>query len=252
MTQAVALTVADARREDPRCVAIVPAYNEEASIAEVVTEVRDYDPSFEVVVVDDGSTDATASCAVEAGARVLRLPLNLGIGGAVQAGYIYALEQDFDVAVQVDGDGQHDANELGRLLEPVLAGRADMAIGTRFSGLRAYRAPLFRRVGIGMFAALVSLRVRQRMTDTTSGFRAVNRRGIKLFAADYPHDYPEVEAVVTAARGNLRLCEVPVLMRPRSSGQSSITPFRSFYYVVKVLLALFVGLFPRQPLVAEE
>ncbi len=252
MTQAVALTVADARREDPRCVAIVPAYNEEASIAEVVSELRAFDPELEVVVVDDGCTDSTAACAAEAGARVLRLPLNLGIGGAVQAGYMYALERGFDIAVQVDGDGQHDAGELGRLLEPVLAGRADMAIGTRFSGLRAYRAPLARRIGIGMFAALVSLRVRQRMTDTTSGFRAVNRRGIRLFAADYPHDYPEVEAVVTAARGNLRVCEVPVLMRPRLTGQSSITTFRSFYYVVKVLLALFVGLFPRKPLVADQ
>lgn len=252
MTQAVALTAADARRKTPRCVAIVPAYNEETSIAEVVFEVRDFDPSFEVLVVDDGSSDATATCAEEAGARVLRLPLNLGIGGAVQAGYMYALERGFDIAVQVDGDGQHDARELGRLLEPVLAGRADMTIGTRFSGSRAYRAPLVRRVGIGMFAALVSLRVRQRMTDTTSGFRAVNRRGIRLFAADYPHDYPEVEAVVTAARGNLRVCEVPVLMRARTGGRSSITAFRSFYYVVKVLLALFVGLFPRQPLVTDE
>ena len=252
MTQAVALTVADARREDPRCVAIVPAYNEEASIAEVVSELRAFDPELEVVVIDDGSTDSTAACAAEAGARVLRLPLNLGIGGAVQAGYMYALDRGFDIAVQVDGDGQHDAGELGRLLEPVLAGRADMAIGTRFSGLRAYRAPLARRIGIGMFAALVSLRVRQRMTDTTSGFRAVNRRGIRLFAADYPHDYPEVEAVVTAARGNLRVCEVPVLMRPRLAGQSSITTIRSFYYVVKVLLALFVGLFPRKPLVADQ
>ena len=251
MTQAVALTAADARREAPRCLAIVPAYNEEASIAEVVFEVRDFDPDLEVLVVDDGSTDLTAACAEEAGARVLRLPLNLGIGGAVQAGYMYALEGGFDVAVQVDGDGQHDAGELGRLLEPVLAGRADMAIGTRFAGPRAYRAPFARRVGIGMFAALVSLRVRQRMTDTTSGFRAVNRRAIRLFAADYPHDYPEVEAVVTAARGRLRVCEVPVLMRPRSTGRSSITAFRSFYYVVKVLLALFVGLFPRQPLVEE-
>ena len=252
MTQAVALTAADARRENPRCLAIVPAFNEEETIGEVVAEVLDYDASFEVLVVDDGSADATAACAREAGARVLRLPLNLGIGGAVQAGYMYALERGFDVAVQVDGDGQHDARELGRLLEPVLAGRADLAIGTRFSGPRAYRAPLARRVGIGMFAAIVSLRVRQRMTDTTSGFRAVNRRGIRLFAADYPHDYPEVEAVVTAARGNLRVCEVPVLMRPRVSGQSSITAFGSFYYVVKVLLALFVGLFPRQPLITDE
>jgi glycosyltransferase involved in cell wall biosynthesis len=252
VTNAVALTVSDAQRETPRCLAIVPAYNEETTIGEVVMEILDCDPSFEVLVVDDGSTDETAACAEEAGARVLRLSVNLGIGGAVQAGYMYALERGFDVAVQVDGDGQHDARELGRLLEPVRGGRADLAIGTRFSGPRAYRAPLARRIGIEMFAALVSLRVRQRMTDTTSGFRAVNRRGIRLFAVDYPHDYPEVEAVVTAARGNLRVCEVPVLMRQRVAGRSSITAFRSFYYVVKVLLALFVGLFPRQPLVTEE
>ena len=252
MTHAVALTAADARRETPRCLAIVPAYNEEATIGEVVFELRDYAPSFEVLVVDDGSSDETAGCAEEAGATVLRLPLNLGIGGAVQAGYIYALERGFDIAVQVDGDGQHDARELGRLLEPLLAGRADLAIGTRFAGARAYRPPFARKLGIGLFAGLVSLRVRQRMTDTTSGFRAVNHRGIRLFAVDYPHDYPEVEAVVTAARGNLRVCEVPVLMRPRIAGQSSITTFRSFYYVVKVLLALFVGLFPRSPLVLDD
>jgi glycosyltransferase involved in cell wall biosynthesis len=252
VANAVALTAADANLEAPRCLAIVPAFNEAESIAEVVTEIRDHDENIEVLVVDDGSTDATAAVASSAGARVLRLPVNLGIGGAVQAGYLYAFERGFDLAVQVDGDGQHDAGELGRLLEPITSGRADLAIGTRFAGPRLYRAPFARRIGIGLFATLVSLRVRQRMTDTTSGFRAVNRRGIRLFAADYPHDYPEVEAVVTAARGDLRVCEVPVAMRQRAAGRSSITTVRSFYYVVKVLLALFVGLFPREPLTIED
>jgi glycosyltransferase involved in cell wall biosynthesis len=248
----VALTAADANVEAPRCLAIVPAFNEAATIAEVVSELRDFDPELEVLVVDDGSTDATSAIAEAAGAGVLRLPVNLGIGGAVQAGYLYAFERGFDLAVQVDGDGQHDPGELGRVLQPILSKRADLAIGSRFVGEATYRAPLARRVGIGLFAALVSLRVRQRMTDTTSGFRAVNRRGIRLFAADYPHDYPEVESVVTAARGDLRVCEIPVAMRQRAAGRSSITIFRSFYYVVKVLLALFVGLFPRDALVIEE
>jgi glycosyltransferase involved in cell wall biosynthesis len=252
VTSVVALTAAEAHLEVPRCLAIVPAFNEAASIAEVVSEIRDFDREIEVLVVDDGSADATAALAEAAGARVLRLPINLGIGGAVQAGYLYAFEHGFDLAVQIDGDGQHDARELERLLEPILARRADMAIGTRFAGERTYRAPLARRIGIGLFATLVSLRVRQRMTDTTSGFRAVNRRGIRLFAADYPHDYPEVESVVTAARGDLRVCEVPVAMRQRAGGRSSITTFRSFYYVVKVLLALFVGLFPRNSLVIDD
>jgi glycosyltransferase involved in cell wall biosynthesis len=252
VTNVVALTAADANLEAPRCLAIVPAFNEAATIAEVVSEIRDFDPELEVLVVDDGSTDATSAIAEAAGAHVLRLAINLGIGGAVQAGYLYAFERGFDLAVQVDGDGQHDAGELSRVLEPILSKRADLAIGSRFTGEATYRAPLARQVGIGLFAALVSLRVRQRMTDTTSGFRAVNRRGIRLFAADYPHDYPEVESVVTAARGDLRVCEVPVTMRQRAAGRSSITTFRSFYYVVKVLLALFVGLFPRDALVIEE
>ena len=235
----------DARLAGLRRVAIVPALNEAQTVASVVSEIRSVDPDFDVVVVDDGSRDETAERALEAGANVLRLPLNLGIGGAMQAGYVYALEEGFDVAVQVDADGQHDPREIGRLLAPILDGQADMVIGTRFAGSRTYRASIGRSLGIRLFAALVSLRVRQRMTDTTSGFRAVNRRGIKVFAGDYPHDYPEVETVVTAARGGLRICEVAVAMRLRSAGRSSITSIGSVYYVVKVLLALFIGLLPQ-------
>jgi glycosyltransferase involved in cell wall biosynthesis len=244
---------ADRRLTELKRVAIVPARNEADCIAGVVKEIRGFDPGFEVVVVDDGSTDRTAAIAAAAGARVVRLPFNLGIGGAVQTGFRYALEHGFQLAVRLDGDGQHDAAELPRLLEPVLAGEADIAIGTRFaSGARAYRVPLARRLGIKLFARVVSLLVRQRVTDTTSGFQAVNRRGIVLFAADYPHEYPEVEAVVMVSRHRLRLTEVPVRMRERAGGSSSITALRSVYYMLRVSLALFVGLFRRNVTPLEE
>jgi glycosyltransferase involved in cell wall biosynthesis len=230
-----------------RKAAIVPAYNEAGSVGAVVSEIREADPDLTVVVVDDGSTDATAELAAAAGATVLRLPYNLGIGAAVQTGLQYACEHDFDVAVQIDGDGQHDATELEQLLAPIVAGTADIAVGTRFAGQRLYRPSMARRIGIALFARLVSLIVRQRVTDTTSGFRALNRRGIDLFASDYPHDYPEVEATVLVFRHRLRMVEVPVAMRQRETGRSSITVFRSLYYMGKVSLALFVGLLRPRP-----
>jgi glycosyltransferase involved in cell wall biosynthesis len=230
-----------------RKAAVVPAYNEAGSIGAVVAEIRAADPELEVVVVDDGSTDATAELAGSAGATVLRLPYNLGIGAAVQTGLQYASVNDFDLAVQIDGDGQHDARELEQLLAPVVSGEADIAVGTRFAGARFYRPSVARRLGIALFAGLVSLIVRQRVTDTTSGFRAMNRRGIRLFASDYPHDYPEVEATVLVFRHRLRMVEVPVAMRQRETGRSSITVFRSLYYMGKVSLALFVGLLRPRP-----
>ena len=213
----------------------------------MIAEIQDADPSLEIVVVDDGSADGTAEAALGAGARVVRLPYNLGIGAAVQTGFQYARDRGFDVAVQIDGDGQHDPRELPRLLGPVLAGDADLVVGTRFGGPSLYRGSLARRVGIGIFARAVSAIVGRRITDTTSGFRAAGRRAIELFAAEYPHDYPEVEATVLVFRHRLRLLEVPVAMRHRASGRSSITPLRSVYYMTKVSLALFVGLFRRRP-----
>jgi hypothetical protein len=235
-----------------RRLAIVPALNEAENVGRVVDELRAFDPGLEVVVIDDASGDGTARIAEEHGAQVVRLPFNLGIGGAVQTGYRYAYEHGFDVAVQVDGDGQHDPAQLPLILGPLLDGEADLVVGSRFAGDGEYRSTATRRIGIRIFARVVSAVVRQRVTDTTSGFRAVNRKGIQLFAADYPHDYPEVEATVMCVKHRLRLVEVPVTMRERAGGRSSITAASSIYYMTKVLLAIFVGLFRRDPAPTEE
>jgi glycosyltransferase involved in cell wall biosynthesis len=235
-----------------RRIAIVPALNEEVTVGRVIDEIRAFDSGFDIVVVDDGSTDRTAGVAVDRGAHVLRLPFNLGIGGAMQTGFRFAFEQGYDIAVQIDGDGQHDPSQLSKILAPVLAGEADLCVGSRFTGEGAYRSSFLRRIGIKIFAQVVSAVVGQKVTDTTSGFRAVNSKGIALFASDYPHDYPEVEATVMCVKHKLRLKEVPVEMRERGGGTSSITALRSIYYMTKVLLAIFVGLFRRYAVPLEE
>ena len=225
-----------------RVVAVVPAYNEADAIGRVVDEIRAFDAAIDVVVVDDASTDDTAAVAESRGATVLRLPYNVGIGGAVQTGLLYALEGGYDTAVRLDGDAQHDAAELGKLLAPLERGEADLVIGSRFVDPgSSYRPPLARRIGIRVFARLVSLLGGQRVTDTTSGFLALDRVGIELFAREYPHDYPEVEATLVALRSGLRLSQVQVEMRERETGASSITFVRSMYYIVKVMLALLVA-----------
>jgi glycosyltransferase involved in cell wall biosynthesis len=227
--------------------AIVPALNEELALPAVIAEIRAADPGMDVLVVDDGSHDATAEVAYAAGARVARLPFNLGIGGAVQTGYRLACDEGYDVAVQIDGDGQHRPDQLLRLLEAIRAGGANYVIGSRFAHGSEYRPSRSRRSGMVILSRLVSLVVGRRLTDTTSGFRAADRRTIELFAAHYPHDYPEVEALVLAARSGLRIAEVPVTMRRRSSGRSSITPLRAVYYMVKVMLAVGVQCMGRRP-----
>lgn len=235
-----------------RRVAIVPAYNEAQNIGVVVRELHEFDPDLDVVVVSDGSVDGTAAKAAEAGARVVSLPFNLGIGGAVQTGFRYAYEEGYELAVRCDGDGQHIPSELDKVIAPVLRGEADIAVGSRFAGADGYRSSGARRIGIRLLALIVSTIARQKVTDTTSGFQALNRRALELFAADYPHDYPEVEGMVMTIKHKLRLTEVPVLMRERRHGRSSITALRSIYYMAKVLTALFVGLFRRDVVPLED
>jgi glycosyltransferase involved in cell wall biosynthesis len=203
-------------------------------------------------VVDDGSTDRTARVALATKARVIRLPFNLGIGGAMQTGYRYAAEHGYDVAVQVDADGQHDPRTL-RLLSQVLDERPDvgMVVGSRFAdgSQEGFRSSAARRVGIRLFSALLSHIVGDEVTDPTSGLRMVRRAGIELFARDYPHDYPEVEAIVMLHAHRLTALEVPVVMRDRQGGESSINATQSVYYMVKVTLAVLIGLARRRPVV---
>lgn len=230
--------------------AIVPAYNESATIATVVEALRQHAPEFDTLVIDDGSTDGTDLLAFRAGATVLKLPFNVGIGGAVQTGFVYALEHGYDFVAQVDGDGQHDSVELERLTAAMEQEAVDVVCGSRFlTQDHRYPAPISRRTGIHIFSFLLSRIVGMRVSDPTSGFRLYNRQAIELFARSYPHDYPEVEAVLILHHHRLRLREIPVRMYTRGGGSSSISTGKSAYYMIKVLLALFVGLGRRRAVV---
>jgi glycosyltransferase involved in cell wall biosynthesis len=222
---------------------IIPAFNEEKSIYPVIRAILQLHPDFSVLVVDDGSSDRTAQAAKSAGAHVITLPQNLGIGGAVQTGYRYAAAKGFDVAVQVDADGQHKPEELDKILEPIRQGVADMVIGSRFVDKTSYRQTAGRRTGIYILSVLVTLFTRQHLKDVTSGFRAANRRIIEMFAEEYSSDYPEVDSLVMVKRSRFRIREVAVEMEQRQAGRSSITSLKSAYYMVKVSLSVMMKSF---------
>lgn len=221
-----------------RALAIVPAYNEERNLPAVLAELRAEAPDWDVCVVDDGSTDSTAAVARRHGARVLRLPLNLGIGAAVQTGYLWARHHGYEVAAQIDADGQHDPRFLAQAMAPISAGEADVVVGSRYLLGAGFQSSRLRRAGSRYLSWFLRLRCGARVTDPTSGFRVAGPRAIALFAANYPSDYPEPEAIALARRRGLVLREVPVSMRGRGHGESSIGAGRTLYYLVKVSLAL--------------
>jgi len=232
---------------NPKTLIIVPALNEEASIARVVANLRQQVPWVDVLVTNDGSTDDTGRIAEAAGAIVLHMPYNVGIGASVQAGFQFADLQGYEVVVRNDGDGQHDPAEISRMLAALAADQADIVIGSRYLQNMGYVGTPMRRLGSLILANLISTIIRQRVTDPTSGFIVCNRRAIQLCARVYPHDYPEPESIVLLHRAGLRLLELPVAMKPRMGGQSSITVLRSGYYMLKVILAILVGLLRPAP-----
>ena len=219
---------------------IIPAYNESECIENTVKDIITNAGDFDYVVINDCSTDNTGEICEEKGFNHINLPVNLGIGGAVQTGYRYAYDNGYDVAVQVDGDGQHDVAFLYKMYEKMEETGYDMVIGSRFIEKEGFQSSIMRRAGISYFSGLIKMLTGVRITDPTSGLRMIDRKIIGLFAEDYPKDYPEPESVVAVLRSGCRVCEVPVVMRERQGGVSSIRPLKSVYYMIKVSLAILV------------
>ena len=227
-----------------RVLVIIPAYNEEESILSVVQNLIHHCPDYDYVVINDCSTDSTKKILEDNHINHINLPVNLGIGGGVQTGYLYSVQEGYDIAVQMDGDGQHDPAYMSKLVETVASGKADMAIGSRFITGEGFQTSFMRRVGIRFLKNLIRLSCGVTVLDTTSGYRASNRKLNEFFSKNYAQDYPEPEAIVSAVTNGFHVTEVPVQMKERQGGVSSISPLKSVYYMVKVSLAvIFHGLF---------
>lgn len=219
---------------------IIPAFNEEGSIEKVVNNLTEKFPQYDYLVVNDGSTDGTKNICSGNGYQVVNLVINMGIGGAVQTGYRYARENNYDIAVQIDGDGQHDVRFLAEMIKLIEENKADVVIGSRFVEKEGFQSSQMRRVGINFLSILAWILTGVRVKDITSGYRVINRKFIRIFAEDYPSDYPEPEAMVIAAVHGGKIVEYPVVMRERENGESSITLKKSVYYMIKVTLAMLI------------
>ena len=219
-------------------IVIIPAYNEISNIRTTVQDILDHAPGFDYVIINDCSQDGTMRFCTEQGMNIINLPVNLGIGGAVQTGYLYAWRNGYDVAVQFDGDGQHDASYLGEMADFLREQQADMVIGSRYIKKEGFQSSGIRQFGIRYFSALIRLVTGRRVTDPTSGMRMVNRDVMKIYSEDYPVDYPEPESVVMILRMGKKVSEIPVIMRERQGGVSSISPRKAVYYMIKVTLAI--------------
>lgn len=225
---------------EKRPLLIIPAYNEAENIGRVVDNLIRNFSQYDYVVINDGSKDGTGELCEANGYNVVNLPINLGIGGAVQTGYRYALKYGYEIAVQIDGDGQHDVTYVEKAIQPLKEGKADVVIGSRFLEGEGFQSSASRRAGIRILSSLIFLCTHTRVKDVTSGFRAVNRKFIEIYASDYPSDYPEPEAIITAVMHKGKVIEVPVVMKEREQGTSSINFGKSVYYMIKVTLAILV------------
>lgn len=219
---------------------IIPAYNEEENIERTVNAIQKSAQGFDYVIINDCSTDNTRKICEEKEFNIVNLPINLGIGGAVQTGYKYAYENGYDVAVQVDGDGQHDPEFLNTMADYLIEHQVDMVIGSRFIEKKGFQSSITRRMGIKFFSGLIKILTGKTITDPTSGLRMIGRNVMKIFSRDYPRDYPEPESIVAVLRKNMKIEEIPVVMLERQGGVSSISPKKSIYYMVKVTLAILI------------